>query len=605
MSNFVIKSFKMRQTSLPALFFFLVLSFFFCLPLLRNLNISCRGDWDYFSHLYEVASVTTFEYAQLPLWNPYSGGGLPLIGNPQSGFPSPIFFVTSLFGVLPGLKISVWLHTFLGLWGNWLLAGQLGIRGPARFAPPVIFMFSSAWALHIAEGHIVWLPAAIIPLLVLGYLKGLDDARWLVFAAACQSTMVYEGGTYVLGYGLVFLGIYALGLGVQSRSWRPLLALIAVNLVAAGLSAPKLLPVLQLLGGHPRLAGAAESVSWDQLIGSLIDRDGSLAMIEINCYLGLLVAVLYILSLFRVKGQFPLMVASLSLLAVAIGNFAGWAPWTLLHALPFFRNFQCPTRVLIVFCFSASILVGLLLGQRDQKEPVWMPYLVWLMVIGIAADLFSLGSGILGETAKPMQVSFLRFDGGPRKLENPAQLYRVLPGDSAGIARSVASMHAPFSQTRVPGLLRFAHGGWSDQYPHLLHNCGVVDAYETVPFDRHARAAGDPDYSGEYYLAMPGNGAVSLVKWSPNKFVYHVALKKDNILVINQNYWPGWRTSQGVLKSFEGMLSVDLKAGEYDLSVNYLPGGFLVGVAIFLASLAAALFFVATNARSARRWKAI
>jgi hypothetical protein len=445
--------------------FFLLLSFSFCFPLLKDLNVSCRGDWDCISHLYEVASISLFEYAQFPLWNPYSGGGMPLVGNPQSGFPSPIFIVTALFGVLAGLKISVWLHTFLGLWGMWLLGGHLGIRGPARFAPPVIFMFTSSWALHIAEGHIVWLPAALLPFLLLSFLKGLEDFRWLLAAAACESLMFYEGGTYVLAYSLLFMGVYATCLSVETRNWKPVSALMAVSLGAVALSAPKLLPVLDLLGGHPRVIEAGGAISWDQFLGGFIERDGTLATLELNSYLGVPVVVLYLFSIFRVKKHAPLVLASLFLMLVSLGNFAGYAPWTMLHSLPLFRNFQCPTRSLIVFCFPVALLVGLFLGRSDARQPRWMPYLVGVLVVYISVDLFSLSSGILREAPKPVQMTVLRFDGGPMHLEKPAELYHVSPLDSAGLGRSVSSLHRLFSQVRVPDLNRFAHGGWSDQYP--------------------------------------------------------------------------------------------------------------------------------------------
>ena len=90
------------------------LSLFFCFPLLKDLYTSGSGDWDYFMFLYEVPSIALFEYGQFPLWNPYCGGGISLIGNPQAGYLSPIFIFTALFGVAAGLKIAVLVHTFLG-----------------------------------------------------------------------------------------------------------------------------------------------------------------------------------------------------------------------------------------------------------------------------------------------------------------------------------------------------------------------------------------------------------------------------------------------------------------------------------------------------------
>jgi hypothetical protein len=107
---------------------FLTLSAAFSLPLLKDLYSSGSGDWDYFMFLYEGPSISLFEYKQFPLWNPYCGGGISMIGNPQAGYLSPIFLFTAIFGVAAGLKIAVLVHTFLGLWGMWLLSGHLRPR---------------------------------------------------------------------------------------------------------------------------------------------------------------------------------------------------------------------------------------------------------------------------------------------------------------------------------------------------------------------------------------------------------------------------------------------------------------------------------------------
>src|SRR6266567_3505401 len=217
-----------RLHSSMYILFFLVISFAFCFPLLKDLYLSCRGDWDFYLFLHEIPSISVFEYGQFPLWNPYCGGGIPLLGNPQLGFPSPIFLVTALFGVVGGLKIAVWLHTFLGMWGMWLLSGYMGVRGPARLAPSFIFIFSGSWVLHLAEGHMVWLSAAFLPFFFLSFMKGIEQRRWLPACAIFESLMFYEGGTYVFAYSMLFVCVYALCYAVDRKSWQPVIAFTAV-----------------------------------------------------------------------------------------------------------------------------------------------------------------------------------------------------------------------------------------------------------------------------------------------------------------------------------------------------------------------------------------
>ena len=635
---------------------FLALSYALCLPLLQGLYLSSRGDWDYFFFLYEIPSISLFEYGQFPLWNPYCGGGFPLLGNPQVGFLSPIVLLTSIFGIVAGLKISLLLHTFLGLWGMWLLSGHLGMRGPARLAPSLIFMLASSWAIHLAAGQIVWLPAAFLPLFFLTYLKGLEDKRWLLLAAVFESLMFYEGGTYVLAFSILFIGLYAMCCSVENKSRQPAFRYFLVNIIAAALSAPKLLPVLELLGSHPRptAAGDGDAVPWDTYLSYLIDRFHTVesGSVDFGSYFGFAVVLLYLLSLSLYKKHRALVLAALFMFLVSLGNFAKFSPWKILHGLPFFCGFhQGPTRSLIIFGFAVALLVGLYLdtaentpSRRDAllvgtvmlyfvefspwkishgftffsgfQHPAWsltifslsVVLLVWshldirkspvatctrvivaLVVLFIGMDLFLVSSRIFSEALIPNNLfpSAALFNT-PTAKQFPAnfspQFYTVSPAVTTALWRSVASVHQPFSQKRVTGLERNVHGAWSDQYLPLLQNQGVVDAYETIPFERHALAVTDKEYRGEFHFL--GKGAAALQNWSPNRFVYHVKLSGKDRLVINQNYWPGWHTSRGVLAQQDGLLAIDLPSGEYDVAVTYLPRSFLIGATIFFAAVA-------------------
>ncbi|HLO27193.1 MAG TPA: hypothetical protein VK187_13875 [Geobacteraceae bacterium] len=460
--------------------------------------------------------------------------------------------------------------------------------------PSFIFMLSSSWALHLAEGHVIWLAAAFLPFYFLAFLKGQDTKRWLIAAAFFESLMFYEGGTYVFAFSLLFVGVYAVCHALETKSWRPILTFLAVNILAAALSAPKLLPVLEVITSHPRPTDAGSAMSWDDYINIFIARDSELGSgwWESGSYFGIVVVVIYLCSLSLVKKHLSHVAASTFLLLVSVGNFGKFSPWNMLHHLPFFSGLQVPTRSLIVFGFSVALLVGLFLGKLEDSPDRRIMFFVGLVVLIIGIDLFSLSYRIIPEALKPVGVSPLAwlFKKPPVAPVFP-KLYRVSPAGTTGLFHSIESVHQPFSQIRVPDLQRFAHGAWSDQYLPLLQNRGVVDAYEPIPFERYARAVSDMDYRGEFH--MLGKGNTTLLNWSPNRFVYHVKLQEKDRLVINQNHWPGWHASLGRLTRHDGLLAVDLPPGEYDVTVRYLPRSFLIGVGIFLAALVcivAALF---------------
>jgi hypothetical protein len=485
------------------------------------------------------------------------------------------------------------MHTFVGLWGMWLLSVKMGIRGPCRLIPPVIFMFSGPWALHITEGHIVWLSVAFLPFVMLGFLKGLENSRWVIAAAIFESMMIYEGGTYVLAYSLLFLTCFAICYSFELRTLKPFITFIIINLLAVALSAPKLLPMLDLLAGHPRVMGLGKALSWDDFLGIFIERDNQIC--EFGSYVGLTVVVLYLFSTAILREQKALIISSIFMMLVCIGNFAPFSPWTLMHNLPLFRNFQAPTRSLIVFCFTVALLVGLYLTRLMTAKQRWVKLILWSIILYIGIDLFSFGRSIFPKAAIPAQMLIFR-SSGPMRLDKPAELFRVNSASVTGIGRSVSSVHQPFSQIRVPDLERFRHGAWSNQYLPLLQNKGVVDAYETLPFDRHVSVPGDMGYKGEYYLLQKGKS--ELLTWSPNKLKFHVRLNSINRLIINQNYWPGWQASTGVISNYEGLLAINLKAGEYDVTIRYLPGIFLLGVCLFFATVIGMLLYYLRDTRA-------
>jgi hypothetical protein len=563
--------------------FFLITSFIFCYPLLQKLYLSCRGDWDYYFSLQEVSSISLFEYGQFPLWNPYCGGGMPFMGNPQTAFPSLIFLCTSFFGVFAGLKIAVWLHTFLGMWGMWLLSGYMGVKGPSRLVTSVIFMFNGAWVLHLTEGHINWLSSALLPFLFMAYLKGCENKWWLIAAAFVESLMFYEGGAYVFAFCLLFVCIYGILRAIEIKAWKPVTTLISMNIIAALLSAPKILPVLDLLINNPRIKSAENGLSWDDCLSLFICPEktlNSFAVWEYGSYLGITVIIFYLASLTLFKKYQSLVLASIFIFLIAIGNFSEYSPWNVLHQLPLWCYFQAPTRALIVFNFTVSLLIGLYLGNPLKKFDIRMEILILIIVVYIAVDLFNTNSQVFAEAPKPVNVTVFRNTGVASVASN---LYYIDPIATTAFWRSVPSVHKPFSQIRIPDLKRFAHGAWSDQYLPLLQNIGVVDAYETIPFARYARAFNDKDYRGEFYFV--GKGVATQLKWSPNRLKYHVKLEQPDRLVINQNYWPGWRVTRGVVTRHNGLLAVDLPAGEYDLRIKYQPITFTAGLSLFFATL--------------------
>src|SRR3989339_848515 len=90
---------------------------------------------------------------------------------------------------------------------------------------------------------------------------------------------------------------------------------------------------------------------------------------------------------------------------------------------------------------------------------------------------------------------------------------------------------------------------------------------------------------------------VNLIYWSPNKMIFNIDLKKNDQLIINQNYDSGWRTisnkkNRKQVNNFNGLLSLDLEKQDKSVTIYYLPDSFLIGVAISFTSIITLLIFL-------------
>src|SRR5580700_11918533 len=63
------------------------------------------GDGPFFQHMVESARVAWFRWHELPLWNPYQCGGVPLWDNPQGIAASPLLWAFLPFGTTRAIEL--------------------------------------------------------------------------------------------------------------------------------------------------------------------------------------------------------------------------------------------------------------------------------------------------------------------------------------------------------------------------------------------------------------------------------------------------------------------------------------------------------------------
>jgi hypothetical protein len=179
---------------------------------------------------------------RLPLWNPHQDGGVPLLGNAQSAFGTPLSWPPLLLGVPAGWNLSLLIRLLLAFCGVFLWLRDVGRSWSAATLSGFAFALSGPFVAWLE--HLISATAAPVPLLLFflrrltvrptfGAGAGLAAATYLVLAGGHPETQLMVA---------LLAGAY---LALLAPGWRRTATAIGIVAVGAALAAPLLLPFLE------------------------------------------------------------------------------------------------------------------------------------------------------------------------------------------------------------------------------------------------------------------------------------------------------------------------------------------------------------------------
>lgn len=566
---------------------FILISLIYALPLLKNINNWGQMDWDQFTFWYSLPRKIIFEFHQFPLWNPYSNGGNVYLAHPHSAFLSPAYIFVLIFGGLLGLKISWVFHLFFGMLGMFFLSRHLGILKISAYLAAIIFMFCSMFTLHLSEGHIDWLGLAYLPWFFLYLLRSKESRKNLVLAVVFFAFMILAASIDVLMVAGIFTGIYAILKSAQKRKLLFLRNSVLIVLTAITLSSIKLVPMFEFLERNPRktvVEGSTDSALLSQVLFSrdqafyyqetkwawpegkvkVRGRDFDIGWHEYGAYVGFLPCILAIFgAFFYFKRYWPLLITGILLLWVSMGGAAILNLWELIHKLPVYDSLQVPSRFILGFVFCLSLFAGFGLSKIEEaNNKKWQQVLLGIIVSFVFLDLFLVDRPLLSNvfTIKPPEIK----------------------------------KHAEFKQ-RYRDLILFPGESRSSMCFTLSSNSGIINSYEVVNVKAGKIAAeGENDYRGEAYLSG-NNGEINLIKHTPGYIEVQVNALKPDLLVVNQNFYPGWKVKgleSSKAEPDKGLISAKVPVGKYKVVFYYFPDSFVIGLALTVLALAGLIIFL-------------
>ena len=383
----------------------------------------------------------------LPLWNPHTYSGMPLLADVQTGLlypPNWIFYLLAVEGHYYGALLWLLLtHYWLASVFMYLLMRDLGVSRLGSLVGGLVFAYCGFMVAHLGHMPMV-LVATWIPLMLLLTRRALITGGppgwvWAILAGLTATLSLLAGHVQIFAYGLLAVGVmFAALIWTREpitprlvRSWALKGALILglALLVGAG----QLVPSLELSGQSARSSVSYEEASEFPaqpitLLNLILPRVygdspttysfGEYQTTENWAYCGVVTLALATAGLLLGRGRIRFLfalIAALSLL-IMVGNLSIFHAW-LYGFAPGFNMLRDAGRALVLLGLGLGGLAGFgldglriaLLGSAGQRRAAFW----WL-------------SGVSGALAVgALWVMPLLFNG---VLQGQGALYGRLPG---------------------------------------------------------------------------------------------------------------------------------------------------------------------------------
>jgi len=368
--------------------------FLFCLYLFRDIVLSGHllfGD-DFITFYLGMKKFLYDEvrlHQEIPFWNPYLFGGMPFWAHFESAIFYPLGFLFYLLSPEKAYGYTMAMHFFLAGVFMHLLVRSLGVSAIGGVVSSAIFACNGFVMAILFLGHLspvesyTWLPLVIyfVNRAVHADRIGQDS----VIAGALWGIQILAGAPqdafYTFLAASLFLVCSSEGVRTLKASVPRLFAVAAtVFVVGACLSAIQILPALELIGESVRAA----LNSYDMVTLASYPPQGIITVLlphffgnyangsvwvgnmpwsipQQNLYVGILSMVLLGFVSFqhnvtkRVK-IFGVLLAVVSLI-LALGHHS--PVYKFLYSLPGFDRFRAPSKIMVLWVFSLSLLAGI------------------------------------------------------------------------------------------------------------------------------------------------------------------------------------------------------------------------------------------------------
>jgi uncharacterized membrane protein YfhO len=204
---------------------------------------------DIFSQFYMWKSLINegWRHLQIPLWNPYSYSGYPLLATFHSGVFYPLNFIAVLLGDIHGWNFLVIFPSVASALTMYLFLRQIKINKIGAVIGGIVYAYSGfaiSWAQFVtADQAMIWMPLIFI---VLEKYFATKKAFFLYFLPLIFFLLVTSGHFQIMVYVSLLTIAYFLWKLAESKDIKLVLPVFIPGILTLGLSAFQILPTLEL-----------------------------------------------------------------------------------------------------------------------------------------------------------------------------------------------------------------------------------------------------------------------------------------------------------------------------------------------------------------------
>jgi len=351
----------------------------------------------------------------LPLWDPFSFGGVPFLGRLGSGgmyFPHLPF---TIFEIHTAIQLSIACHLLLLAIGVvFLVRKGLKLSAPTGAISAIVVIGSSFVMVNLLSLDrliaISWIPWILF--FIERIFQSLAPYRYVFGLTISTSALIFGGHPQFIHMFAIFLVLYVLTRFIETKSWNALLQIVLAGGFTFGITSLQLVATYFLSKSSPMTSSKTlESLKdvaytlapqkiWLGITGDPFSANPiavtgtSEAIAGIGLVAVILACVAVISWVFRPQGLMIPFLTLASIAGVVLSVGARWIPFRIAYNLiPGFSNGRVPGRLIVISLFALVLLSAygihnLIKGAVSHVQIITLIALLSLLTIFINWSVF-------------------------------------------------------------------------------------------------------------------------------------------------------------------------------------------------------------------------